>query len=142
MTNAIFAEGSSESSKVDQITFKNGWTIEEAAKPWKGQTLHFIGEALPPLAALNEVKGEFEKITGCKVSIEQYGQEEVNQKTTADFVGKTAIYDLVLGPHRQKGTYVENGWLYPLDDFLNNRNSGTRNSTFREVALWRFPGGR
>jgi multiple sugar transport system substrate-binding protein len=117
----VFAGGEGESkSKVDQITFKSGWTLAEAAAPWKGETLHFIGEALPPLAALNEVKSEFEAITGVKVSIEQYGQEEVNQKTTADFVGKTGIYDLVLGPHRQMGTYVENGWLYPMNAFMDN----------------------
>lgn len=115
-----FAGGRGETSKVDQITFKNGWTLAEAAAPWKGETLHFIGEALPPLQALSELAGEFEKITGVKVSIEMYGQEEVNQKTTADFVGKTAIYDLVLGPHRQMGTYVENDWLYPVTEFLSN----------------------
>lgn len=113
--------GSSAKSKVDQIEFTDGkWNLAEAAKPWKGETLHFIGEALPPLQALSDLAPEFEEITGVKVQVEMYGQEEVNQKTTADFVGGTAIYDLVLGPHRQMGTYVENGWLLPLTDFMNN----------------------
>ena len=113
--------GESSKSKVDQITFTDGkWNLAEAAAPWKGETLHFIGEALPPLQALSDLAPEFEAITGVKVQVEMYGQEEVNQKTTADFVGKTGIYDMVLGPHRQMGTYVENDWLYPMNDFLTN----------------------
>lgn len=94
------------------------WSLAEASKPWKGQTLRFIGESLPPLEALAEVKKEFEEITGVQVVIEQYGQAEVIEKTMADFVGRTSIYDLIISPHRQIGTYVENGWLLEIDNFL------------------------
>jgi multiple sugar transport system substrate-binding protein len=113
--------GGNKAKKYEQITFKGGWTLAEAAAPWKGETLRFIGESLPPLEALDKVKGEFEKITGVKVEIEQYGQAEVNQKTMADFVGKTQIYDMILAPHRQNGTYVQNDWLLPLETFLNDQ---------------------
>lgn len=120
-STTLFAGGTGETaSKASQITFKSGWTLAEAAAPWKGETLRFIGESLPPLEALSEVKAEFEKITGVKVEIEQYGQAEVNQKTMADFVGKTRIYDMILAPHRQNGTYVQNDWLLPLENFLND----------------------
>lgn len=112
--------GGGSSKKYERITFKAGWTLAEAAAPWKGETLKFIGESLPPLEALAAIKGEFEKITGVKVEIEQYGQAEVNQKTMADFVGKTQIYDMILAPHRQIGTYVQNDWLLPLENFLND----------------------
>jgi len=107
-------------NKVDQIKFSKGWNLAEAAKPWKGETLRFIGESLPPLEALANVKSEFEKITGVKVEIEQYGQAEVIEKTMADFVGKTQVYDMILSPHRQLGTYVKNDWLLPLDQFMKN----------------------
>lgn len=109
-----------QASKVDQIKFADKWTLAEAAAPWKGETLRFIGEALPPLEALDRVKGEFEEITGVNVVIEQYGQEEVNEKSMADFVGKTQIYDMILAPHRQLGIYVQNDWLLPLENFLQN----------------------
>ena len=46
---------------------KPGWSLEEASKPWRGQTLQLIGEALPPLEALEELKHEFEEATGVKV---------------------------------------------------------------------------
>ncbi len=104
--------------KAGQIKFTNGWNLAEATKPWKGETLRFIGESLPPLEALANVKAEFENATGVKVEIEQYGQAEVIEKTMADFVGKTRIYDMILSPHRQLGTYVKNDWLLPLDKFM------------------------
>lgn len=120
-TTVAFAKGGDEDvSRADQITFEAGWTLAEAAAPWEGETLRFIGEALPPLEALNEVKDEFEQITGVNVVIEQYGQAEVIEKTMADFVGGTQIYDLIISPHRQLGTYVENDWILSLDDFLDS----------------------
>ncbi|MEW5818148.1 MAG: extracellular solute-binding protein, partial [Spirochaetota bacterium] len=94
------------------------WTLQDAAKPWAGQTLRFIGESLPPLEALDKVKAEFEKETGVKVIIEQYGHEEVVEKTMADFVGKTRIYDLIISPHREIGRYVVNDWLLPIEPFM------------------------
>ncbi len=98
------------------------WSLTEAAKPWKGQSLRLIGESLPPLEALAKVKHEFEELTGVDVVIEQYGQAEVIEKTMADFVGQTSIYDLIISPHRQIGAYVENGWLREIDQFLVNKD--------------------
>jgi len=106
--------------KVSQIKFTKGWNLAEATKPWKGETLRFIGESLPPLEALADVKAEFERISGVKVEIEQYGQAEVIEKEMADFVGKTRIYDMILAPHRQLGTYVKNNWVLPLEQFMSN----------------------
>ncbi|NVM37003.1 MAG: extracellular solute-binding protein [Candidatus Lokiarchaeota archaeon] len=99
------------------------WTsLEENSKPYSGVTLRLIGESLPPLEGLDQVKNIFEEKTGIKVIIEMYGHEEVIQKTTADFVGKTAIYDVVLNPHREIGKLAENGWITPLKNFYDNEN--------------------
>lgn len=100
-----------------------GWTsLEEAAKPYKGTEIRVIGESLPPLEGLEKVKAQFEKRTGIKVSIEMYGHQEVVEKTTADFVGRTKIYDVVLNPHREMGKLVGNEWIQPLKKFLDNEN--------------------
>lgn len=96
------------------------WSLTKAAEPWKGKTLRFIGESLPPLEALDRLKGGFEEATGVKVVIEQYGHEEVVEKTMADFVGRTQIYDLIISPHREIGRYVENDWLLPIETFMND----------------------
>jgi multiple sugar transport system substrate-binding protein len=94
--------------------------LTEAAKAYKGQTLRLIGEALPPLEALQDLKYQFEEATGVSVAIEGLGHEEAIEKTTLDFAGQTGVYDLVVQPHRTLGKYVTAGWLRPLEDFYNN----------------------
>lgn len=96
------------------------WTLAKAAEPWKGETIHIIGEALPPLEALEQLKGEFEDITGVQVVIEGLGHEEAVEKVTLDFAGQTGVYDVVLQPHRALGKLVTNGWVRPIDEFYSN----------------------
>lgn len=99
------------------------WTsLEENSKPFSGVTLRLIGESLPPLEGLEKVKNIFEEKTGIKVIIEMYGHEEVIEKTTADFIGNTGIYDVVLNPHREIGKIVLNKWVLPLEGFYNNED--------------------
>ena len=96
------------------------WTLATAAEPWKGETLRLIGEALPPLEALTQLKGEFEEITGVNVVIEGLGHEEAVEKVTLDFAGQTGVYDVVLQPHRALGKLVANGWVRPIEEFYND----------------------
>lgn len=96
------------------------WTLAKAAEPWKGETIRVIGEALPPLEALQELSPQFEEITGVKVIIEGLGHEEAVEKVTLDFAGQTGVYDIVLQPHRALGKLVSNGWVRPIDEFYNN----------------------
>lgn len=103
-----------------EVVVPGEWTLAAAAAPWKGETIRIIGEALPPLEALQELKSEFEDITGTKVIIEGLGHEEAVEKVTLDFAGKTGVYDVVLQPHRALGKLVENGWLRPIEEFYND----------------------
>ncbi len=38
----------------------DAWSLEEAAAPYKGTTIRTIGEALPPLEAMDKLKSKFE----------------------------------------------------------------------------------
>jgi multiple sugar transport system substrate-binding protein len=96
------------------------WTLEEAAKPYAGTTIRIIGEALAPLESLNQQKAAFEEATGIKVEVEQHAFDQVIQKTTADFVGRTGYYDAILNPHVRVPTLIANGWIQPLDAYLSN----------------------
>jgi multiple sugar transport system substrate-binding protein len=111
------------------------WTLASAAAPWKGETIRVIGEALPPLEALEELKGEFESITGTRVVIEGLGHEEAVEKVTLDFAGRTGVYDVVLQPHRAMGKLVENNWLRPIDEFYNNPSLRDPNFSFENDLL-------
>lgn len=111
------------------------WTLENAAAPWEGETLRLIGEALPPLEALEDLKEEFEVRTGVDVVIEGLGHEEVVEKVTLDFAGQTGVYDLVLQPHRALGKLVEAGWIQPIDDFYNDEALRDPDFSFEDDLL-------
>jgi multiple sugar transport system substrate-binding protein len=106
--------------EVEAPTESGEWSLAKAAEPWKGETLTMIGEALPPLEALQELEPEFEEITGVNVVIEALGHEEAVEKVTLDFAGQTGVYDLVLQPHRALGKLVDAGWLRPVEEFYND----------------------
>ncbi len=97
------------------------WTLKEASKPYAGTTIRIVGEALAPLESLNQQKSAFEEETGIKVVVEQHAFDQVIQKTTADFIGRTGFYDAILNPHVRVPTLIANGWIQPLDDFLSNK---------------------
>ncbi len=97
-----------------------GWSLKEAAKPYEGVTIRVIGEALPPLESLDQQKAAFEEETGIKVEVEQHAFDQVIQKTTADFIGRTGFYDAVLNPLMRVPALVVNGWALPLETYLND----------------------
>jgi len=120
---------------VQEVEQEGEWTLAKAAEPWKGETIHIIGEALPPLEALQELKGEFEEITGVEVVIEGLGHEEAVEKVTLDFAGQTGVYDVVLQPHRALGKLVENGWVRPVGEFYDDATLRNPNFSFEGDLL-------
>jgi multiple sugar transport system substrate-binding protein len=97
-----------------------GWSLEEAAKPYAGTTLRTIGEAYPPLQAMELLKHKFEERTGIKVEIEMYEHSETVNKVMLDLNSQRGRYDFILQPHRELGRFVTNGHVVPLEKFLNN----------------------
>jgi multiple sugar transport system substrate-binding protein len=60
----------------------------------------------------------FEEETGITVVMDELGYTDLYQKLTADFVGKTAQYDLMTVDIVWSGEYAANGYTLPLDDFM------------------------
>ena len=96
------------------------WTLEEAAAPYKGTTIRTIGEALPPLEAMAELKSEFEERTGIEVVIEMYEHSEAVNKVMLDLNSRRGRYDFILQPHRELGRFVTNGHLESLEKYLDD----------------------
>ena len=113
----------------------NAWNLKEAAAPYKGTTIRIIGEALAPLESLNQQKKIFEDETGIKVIIEQQAFDQVIEKTTADFVGGTGIYDAILNPHVKFPFLVSNGWITPIDKMLKNKKLADPNFKLKKEVL-------
>ena len=96
------------------------WTLEEAAAPYKGVTIRTVGEALPPLEAMDKLKSEFEKRTGIEVVIEMYEHSEAVNKVMLDLNSKRGRYDFILQPHRELGRFVKSGHLETLEKYMND----------------------
>lgn len=96
------------------------WSLEEAAKPYEGVTIRTIGEALPPLEALNNMKHEFEEKTGITVEVEMYEHSEAVNKVMLDLNSKRGRYDFIIQPHRELGRFVENNHLVALEKFMDD----------------------
>ncbi len=96
------------------------WSLEEAARPYKGTTIRTIGEALPPLEAMAKLKHRFEEATGIKVEIEMYEHSEAVNKVMLDLNSRRGRYDFILQPHRELGRFVKNGHLEALEKYLSD----------------------
>ena len=94
------------------------WNLKEAAAPYKGATIRTIGEALPPLEALDKLKDKFTEETGIEVIIEQYAHEEAVDKVMLDLNSRTGRYDFIIQPHRELGRFVENNHVIPITQFV------------------------
>ncbi len=96
------------------------WDLQEAAKAYKGSTIRTIGEALPPLEALDKVKTKFTELTGIEVVIEQYAHEEAVDKVMLDLNARTGRYDFIIQPHRELGRFVENNHVVAFERFMDD----------------------
>ena len=116
------------------------WTLEEAAAPYEGATIRAIGEALPPLEAMDALKHEFEERTGIEVVIEMYEHSEAVNKVMLDLNSRRGRYDFILQPHRELGRFVENGHLVPLETFMDDpklRNPDFKPEDVLYGRLWK-----
>ncbi len=87
-------------------------------KPYAGTTIYIIGETVPPMDYVAELLPLFEEETGINVEFEQAPYEQVVEKETLDLSSKTGNYDVISTPYEFLGSYVENGYIQPIDPFL------------------------
>lgn len=97
----------------------NAWTLEEAAKPYKGTEIKAIFLDRPGYAAAIKLLPEFEKQTGIKVSYETIPYESSRERQVLSFTSGEEL-DVVLTDVVWIGEFAGNGWLEPIDTFTQN----------------------
>lgn len=122
-------EGGSKAVAVnlDTIEGQKAWLLGECKKAninwqqFKGQSItiamnrHWYTDALDPFIAT------FEELTGMRVFLEIYSEEEFYTKLAIDLAAKGGIFDAFMqGCSFLLAQYSEAGWLEPLDAYLNN----------------------
>ena len=95
------------------------WTLEEAAEPYKGTTIRTVGEALPPLEAMEKIKHEFEERTGIEVVIEMYEHSEAVNKVMLDLNSKRGR---ILGSEPKSKKVVVNALVPQAEIFTYSRD--------------------
>jgi len=96
------------------------WTLEEAAAPYKDQTIHLACEAYAPCIAFQKFIPEFEQRTGIKVTVEAGDLGQLQQLTMTDALTGTQVYDLVQTTNLVIGAWGEHGFATPIQPLLDN----------------------
>ncbi len=97
--------------------FANNWTLSDAAAPYRGTSIDVVFLLRPGYFALEAMIPEFEAETGITVNITNISYETALAEQVRDFVS-TQKNDVALVDLVWLGTFVEGGWLVPIDQFL------------------------
>ena len=118
-------------------------------KPFAGQTIRVVLANHAWTDAVAPILSRFEEETGIKVEWESYGEEQLNQKLTTEFIAGKAGIDVFMTRPLQEGANMEmNGWYqdlknyvskdaeYDFEDFTEaSRSAVTFNGTITAIPL-------
>ena len=106
----IFAGGASEYKSASDGT----------GRQFEGVELTCLFEGHPSSTAIEALKGKFEEQTGATVNIEIIPYEELPQKVLLGFSQGDSTYDIVMNDMLNMKGYVDNDYIYSMDNFKNN----------------------
>lgn len=90
------------------------------AKPHQGKKLSVVTANHPWGDAIKDMIPQFEEQTGMKVEVQSFFEDQLKQKLTVQFTSRSATPDVFMfSPLQEANQFYNNGWLEPLDDFLN-----------------------
>jgi multiple sugar transport system substrate-binding protein len=97
------------------LSAAHAWSLEEAAKPYKGTEVSVIFLDRPGYRAIIKMLPDFEQKSGIKVKYEIVPYESTLEKEVRDFSSNgdlsIALVDLVW-----IGTFADSDWIVPLDE--------------------------
>ena len=109
--------GAAASAGASAVAGAASW---DACKANSGTTLNFIGEATTQTDVLKTLTADFTSKTGININIEEAPYDNVVQKLLLDFTTHKAAYDIFSMPYEYLGSFVENGYIIPIDDHLSS----------------------
>lgn len=80
--------------------------------------LTVLGEDSSNLKAFESITEQYEKDHDIKISFRPNTFEEASKKANQDFMNKTGLFDIVLQYNFALSSYVQNGFVWPLDSLL------------------------
>lgn len=92
---------------------------ESGDKPYAGTTIRVLSMTGQISDAIEKYLDQFEAETGIKVNLELYGEAQLREKCTTEFLaGSSTIDAFLMSPLQDMAAYGNNGWIEPLDEYL------------------------
>lgn len=97
------------------------WTLEEAARPYKGTTVR-LGVAVVPVmeGLLTLIDKDFVPRTGIDVKIEKFTHDQWDPKGDADLYSKTGYFDVLQMHSNRSQDWAGNGHIRWLNEFMDD----------------------
>lgn len=96
---------------------------EKADQPYAGTTIRVLSMTGQISDALEAHLDEFEEKTGITVNLELYGESQLREKCTTEFLaGSSTIDAFLMSPLQDMAAYGNNGWIEPLDSYLEDES--------------------
>lgn len=92
-----------------------------AHRAFEGTTLHLLFKEGYDVEVIFAHKEEFEEATGIRLAIEQFDEPTTRQKFILNATAQAGGYDIVPISFWYFPEYHENGWIEPLDEYVNNK---------------------
>lgn len=121
---------------------------EKPAKPYEGVKLNLASMTDQYVQAFRVLVPKFKEQTGIEITLDELGYVDLRQKLTADFVGKTAQYDLMTMDIVWSGEFGKNGYTIPLNDLMERDKDAIKKDDILPVMwtqgeyegkYWAFP---
>jgi multiple sugar transport system substrate-binding protein len=88
-------------------------------------TVNALLEGHPSSTALKQLQKEFEKDTGINLNLEVIPYNELPQKALLGFSQQSDRYDVIFNDRVYMSGYVQNNYILPLDDFIQDEKLNT-----------------
>lgn len=114
----VFAGGSREEAP-DAVERPDGfhWQSQE------GQVITILANQHPWVEIVRPRISEFEELTGIRVNLDVYPEEQFRTRRTVEMVSGTAVVDVfMIMPGNALDQYYYNNWAAPLNPMMNDRN--------------------
>ena len=96
------------------------WSLQEAAAPYKGQSIRVICDGYSPCLAYQKLSKDFEEKTGISVSVEVADLQQVQQQILTDALTGTQVYDAVQVISWSVGVWGAQNFATPMKRFLDD----------------------
>lgn len=110
--------------------------LVHGAQPYSGTTIRAVLSNHPWTDAILPLLPEFEELTGIKVNVESYFEDQLTQKLLVEFASGTSTIDVFMQrPLQEAKQFHKNGWYADLNTFVADEAEWDINDFFPAALL-------